>query len=394
VRVVICAPYPFRDEDRASGDGLMQSVVTLAHALPNEADVEVHVLSRAPGAREETTRKVDGVQATWVPDPVPSVDYLLERSLLRRRFARALRDLQPDIVHAHGEPPFIQAALDHVAPHVVTLQGLFAQQTRAHGPAAPLSYRFAYAMLRRWEAGYLPRIQHLIAINAELASAVRSVAPNVTVYAIKNPVEASLFDVVDAESRPTILFVGQLSRRKGVHLVLEAFDRLAERYPDVQLRIVGDRLQDPSYAEGLERQYDRYIREGRVVFTGPAKREQVAAELSRCSLLCLPSFYEASPVVVIEAMAAAKPVVATRAGDVDDLLGNGNAGVVVDVGDVVGLTTAIDALLADPTARREMGRRAREAARRRAAPEAIARQTVAVYRQVLDAAGRSVRRPA
>jgi glycosyltransferase involved in cell wall biosynthesis len=386
---VICAPYPFRDQDRASGDGLMQSVVTLAHALANERDVDVHVLSRAVRTHDTTTREIDGVHATWVPDPIPSVDYLLERSLLRRRFAKVLSDLQPDVVHAHGEPPFIQAALDHSAPHVVTLQGLFAQQTRAHTRAAPLAYRFAYAMLRRWEAGYLPRIRNLIAINNELADSVRMQSPNVRVFAIKNPVEASLLEVADAESRPTILFVGQLSRRKGVHLVLEAFDRLAGRHSDVQLRIVGDRLQDPAYAEGLERQYERYVRDARVVFTGPANRAQVAAELSRCSLLCLPSFYEASPVVVIEAMAAGKPVVATRAGDVDDLLGNGNAGLVVDVGDLDGLTTALETLLSDPAARREMGRRARETARRRAAPEAIARQTVEAYRQVLDAGGRN-----
>ena len=61
-------------------------------------------------------------------------------------------------MHAHGEAQFIFAALRHHAPHVITLQSLYKDQTLPESTKPPLKYRFAYLCLRRWERSYLPRI--------------------------------------------------------------------------------------------------------------------------------------------------------------------------------------------------------------------------------------------
>jgi glycosyltransferase involved in cell wall biosynthesis len=364
----------------------METVVTLSRALAQVPGIDVHVVSRSTRLPETRRESFGNLHVTWVQDPLPRVDHLIGRSILRKRLEKELVAIRPDVVHAHGEAPFIRSAIDSGIPAVITLQSIFAYQTRAHTRRAPLSFLAAYALMRRWEARYIPRIVNLVAVNRVIAEYVKARSPRAEITFIKNPVDAEFFSVCDLETTPTILFVGQISRRKGLHLLFEAFARIAEAHPTCRLRIVGDRLQDAPYAAGLERQYAPFIASGRVTFVGPASRSHVRRELAQCSLLCLPSYYEASPVVVIEAMAAAKPVVATRVGDVDDLLGDRNAGLVVDQANVDQLARALDEMLIDATSRRAMGARARQAARRRASPEVIAAQTLDVYRMAIERA--------
>ena len=369
----------------------MQAVIALSHSLARLPPLDVHVLARSVRLATDHHEQVNGVNVTWVADPWAKPDYLTGRTVLRRGFARALDQIKPDIVHGHGEAPFIRAALDHAGPSIITLHSIFAEQTRAHGKRAPTRYRIAYALMRRWEAGYIPRIRNLIALNSRIAEYVRERSPNVAISFIKNPVDSGFFDVRDAETKPTILFIGQISRRKGVDVLLAAFDRIASAHPDCKLRIVGDSVQDPAYAAALRDRYQSYVAGQRIVFVGPAQREAVRRELAACSLLCLPSYYEASPVVVIEAMAAAKPVVATRVGDVDELVGASGAGLVVEPGNVDQLASALDAMLRDPERRTATGRRAREVARRTASSEAVASRTLEAYRGVVESRDRSVR---
>jgi glycosyltransferase involved in cell wall biosynthesis len=382
--VAMCAPYPFDERDRATGDGLMESVVTLSRALAKQSEIDLHVISRSPRIAETTSRIVTGVKVTWVPDPWPSLDYLTGRWVVRQRLRRAIARIRPSIVHAHGEAPFIRAALDSSVPHVITLHGIFERQTRAYGNAAPLSFRVAYALMRQWEAAYVPRIRHLIAINSTIADYVKSRSPGVTIERIKNPVDVEFFEAENHETVPTILFVGQISRLKGVDVLIDAFARLTRCHSTCLLRIVGDRIQDPRYASELEHQYQELIDAGRVVFTGPQARSAVRRELERCSVLCLPSYYEASPIVVREAMAAAKPVVATNVGDVAELLGSGAAGATVDTGDPAALASALDSMLRDPAKRKRVGERGRQLALELASPDSIARQTLDFYRQIVS----------
>jgi glycosyltransferase involved in cell wall biosynthesis len=362
----------------------MQAVVVLSEALTRTEAVELQVVSRSPHVARELTEVRGDVQVTWVPDPIPRADYLVGRRMLQSRLSRVLERLKPDVVNAHGEAPFIRASLDLGVPHVITLHGIFAQQTRAHGTSAPLAYRFAYSRMRRWEAEYLPRIESLIAINSAIADYVRSKAPAVRVFRVNNAVDSALFEVLDQEADLTVLFVGQISRRKGIGILLEAFTRVLADHPSCRLRIVGGSHQDPPFEQELRHRFRALIEQGSVQFLGPQSRADIAKELARCSVLCLPSLYEASPLVVVEAMAAAKAVVATRVGDVNELVATTGAGIVVDPGDAQQLAAALGSLLEDRELRRSSGQCGRAEALRRASPDAVARDTLAVYREVAN----------
>jgi glycosyltransferase involved in cell wall biosynthesis len=384
LHVALCGPYPRDEVDARGADGLQRCVVVLAEALAARPGVRVTVVSRGRGASRREQARVRGIDVIWVPDPAPAADYLAGRVMLRRLLGRELAKLRPDIVNAHGEPPYIQAALAHAGPHVVTLHGIFAEQTRAHGRGAPLGHRVAYALMRRWEAGYLPRVRNLIAISDVIANRVAAAAPGARIYRVNNPVDPRFLALpLVSVAEAAVLFVGQLSRRKGVHLLLQAFEKLAARLPRASLRVVGADDQDPAYTAEIRARFAPLVEAGRVMLLGGQPSEVVARELERCAVLCLPSEYEASPLVLLEALAAGKPVVATRVGDAETLVEDGRTGVLVGRGDVEAIAAGLERLLTDRAFRESAGRLAREAVLRRASPQRIADETRIVFEDVL-----------
>jgi glycosyltransferase involved in cell wall biosynthesis len=155
----------------------------------------------------------------------------------------------------------------------------------------------------------------------------------------------------DPAGAPVLLFVGRLAAIKGLGLLLDAVAALRAHFPALRLVLVGDgpdraRLEARAAAPDLA---------GAVEFTGYRSQAEVAAYLEACDLFVLPSFAEGVPVVLMEAMAARRPVVATRVAGVAELVADGESGLLVAPGDPAALTAAIGRLLGDPPLRARMG---------------------------------------
>ncbi|MGR3465781.1 glycosyltransferase [Limimaricola sp.] len=154
-----------------------------------------------------------------------------------------------------------------------------------------------------------------------------------------------------------LLFVGRLSAVKGVPVLLRALAKARETRPYLTLDLVGDG-QDRAALERLVR--DLGLGDG-VRFHGYRGQSEVAALLRDTGLLVLPSFAEGVPVVLMEAMAAARPVIATRVGGVSELVEHGRSGLLVPPGAEVPLAEAIAALAGDQARRAAMGEAGRAA---------------------------------
>ncbi len=147
-----------------------------------------------------------------------------------------------------------------------------------------------------------------------------------------------------------LLFVGRLTPVKGVRLLLEALERAGATRQDITLDIIGDG-EDRAHLEALAAPMG-----GRVRFLGYRSQEEVAAALARADVLVLPSFAEGLPVVLMEALAAATPVICSQVAGVAELVEDGRSGFLVPAGDVATLTDRILVLAADPERRTRMGR--------------------------------------
>lgn len=148
-----------------------------------------------------------------------------------------------------------------------------------------------------------------------------------------------------------LMFVGRLAAVKGVPVLLQALADARRTRPDLTLTLVGD---GPDRA-GLETQAQALDLAGAVTFTGYKSQSEVADLLACHDALVLPSFAEGVPVVLMEAMAARMPVIATAVGGVSELVEDGVTGCLVAPGDGAALTRAILKVIADSTLRQHMG---------------------------------------
>ena len=153
---------------------------------------------------------------------------------------------------------------------------------------------------------------------------------------------------------PVLLSVARLVPDKDHDTLLRAFARLAQRHPEAQLRLVGNGPR----RQVLEQKVQNLGLSGQVKFLPP--EPDLRSLYHQADLFVLSSRAEALPNVILEAMAAGLPVVATRVGGVPEAVVPEATGLLVDPGDDTGLAGALARLLDDPAARRAMGRAARQ----------------------------------
>lgn len=164
-------------------------------------------------------------------------------------------------------------------------------------------------------------------------------------------VDPSRYERGRSEGTDRLLFVGRLAAQKGVPVLLAALVRARRVRPSLTLTLVGD---GPDRAV-IEAEAEALGLGGAVAFLGYQGQEEVARLLSESSALVLPSFAEGVPVVLMEAMAAGLPVVATQVAGIPELVENGVSGLLVPPGDEVELARAILDATEDAAMAKRMG---------------------------------------
>jgi glycosyltransferase involved in cell wall biosynthesis len=174
---------------------------------------------------------------------------------------------------------------------------------------------------------------------------------------------------------PRVLFVGLLTPRKGVIDLLTASRTLHERGVAHELLLLGGTPDEGPEAEAEVRAALR----GQARLLGTRAPEEMPAEFSGADVFCLPSWWEAMPLSILEAMASGLPVVATDVGDIRRAVVDGVTGLVVPARDPEKLAAALEVLLTQPALRRRMGAAGRERVTGTFSSVGMARQISALY---------------
>jgi glycosyltransferase involved in cell wall biosynthesis len=149
---------------------------------------------------------------------------------------------------------------------------------------------------------------------------------------------------------PEILFMANINRRKGIFDLLQAFDRVAARFPHVRLAIAGE---GPGLAEA-QSAASKLFAFDRIRFLGRQDRAGAVTALQNTDIYCLPSHGEPYGMGAVEAMSCAKPLVVTDAGGLGCLVDD-HGGLRVPVGNPERLADALSSLIADPSRCGAMG---------------------------------------
>jgi len=183
------------------------------------------------------------------------------------------------------------------------------------------------------------------------------------------------------DGRPNVLFVGRLEKRKGFHYLIRAFPYIVEAIPDARLLVVG------AYDKEDKEPFVHYARMhhlSSVRFVGRVSSEELPRYYKTCDVFCAPSTgFESFGIVLLEAMAAGKPIVATDIPGYRSVLEHGQEGLLVEPENEQALAKAIVKLLRNATLCREMGEHGQRKAARYDWP-IIARQILDLYEQLLQ----------
>jgi glycosyltransferase involved in cell wall biosynthesis len=190
-------------------------------------------------------------------------------------------------------------------------------------------------------------------------------------------VDASVF--VNLGEEKMILVVGFPFFVKGIDTAIAAFRRIAAAHPDWALKIMGH-YPDPSELETAIGDCPR------VVHQPPVVHRQMPEHIGRCGIVLQPSRTEAMGRVLVEAMAAGKPRVASRVGGIPTVVADGQDGVLVDPEDVEGFARALASLMGSAELRRKLGKAGAERAVAEFSTDSYFTKTEQFYRRVVEAA--------
>ncbi|MGA3196338.1 MAG: glycosyltransferase [Terriglobales bacterium] len=308
-------------------------------------------------------RPLPGAQEEWLRYPqlpgrmgLSTAGRFLYRRVLHH--VRRLHQRCPiDIIHAHSALPcgHAAAALQESlgVPFVVTIHGLDAfnacdmPETRAAKWRAKIS------------AEVYRRARFVICVSSAIQSLLKDgMQQPVSSQVIYNGADPGMFfpEELLTYALPRLLMVGNLLRSKGHEIVLRAMAQVAERFPDLQCKVIG---------EGPDRQLfgdlagELGISE-RVAFVGRQDRQSVADAMRECTIFALPSRSEGLGCVYLEAMACGKPVIACEGQGIGEIIQHGHNGWLIPVDSVRAMAGALSRLLDSPDLRTSIGANARQ----------------------------------
>lgn len=360
--------------------GVGEQVLQLAAGLREKGD-EVEVLGRGPG----------GAVGPKVLFPLLVVPAVL----------KALRRFRPHVVQVHESDGALAALLVAVlapllAPQpllVALLQVSYVEELRAVRPltargrvlgrpgSVERRFRWVKAPLQIVLGRLTAFVADLVlAPSAATAAEIRrdygvafvGVLPNVT-GGLAVPPAAARDERAEATAPGYLLFVGRLRIRKGVEVLLEALRAV----PGARLLIAGD----GEHRKALERRAAELGLGPAVLFLGRCDASRVRGLLSGAAALVVPSTYEGMPLVVLEAMEAGLPVVASRVSGIPEVVEDGRTGWLVPPEDPEALAAALAEALESPGEARRRGGEGRRRVDERFRPAVAAETWHAVVRK-------------
>ena len=239
----------------------------------------------------------------------------------------------------------------HAGRHVAALKGVIADEVRFESGLT----RLTMGIQARRERLHVLRASRVLVTSVYSAERARDLyglerTPAVVPELISLAEwRALLARHPESSSRFTVLFVGRHYRRKRVEVLLRAAASLRPRIPDLEVRIVGN---GPCTGR-LQELWREWKLEQTVTWLGDIPRSRLAAEYSRCDVFCLPSVQEGFGIVLLEAMAAGKPIVASRAAAIPEVV---PYGMLVQPDNTEALAEGIEALYRSPEQRASIAR--------------------------------------
>lgn len=218
----------------------------------------------------------------------------------------------------------------------------------------------------------------IIALSEEWRERVLRICPTARVEILTNGVALPRIEPVRRLDgrESTVLFMGELTRGKGVYDLIRAVARLADEFPRLQLICAGTGASAPLHQLAGELGIA-----DRVICPGWLDGERKRAALASATVFALPSYAEGMPMALLEAMSWRVPVIATPVGGIPQVLTDGVNGLLVAPGDVERLSAGLGRILRESPLRERLGKAARETVEDRFSVDSAVERLCGIYRR-------------
>lgn len=354
--------------------GTERHMLDLARSL-SALGVGVSVACPSPAALEDAARQ-ENLPTLAIPKR-GLVDWQAARTLARR-----LKSGQTDIVHAHNGRTALAAAiavrLAGRGQCIMTQHFLEPNHATLRGPKAAVS-----GEAHHWMVGQMSRI---LAISEAVRQAMldRGEAPARKIIVVPNGISAP--EPADAAQTrralgiaadtPLVVCAARLEREKDIASLVSAMGSVKDAVPEVRCLVAGTGSQKAA----LEAQIERLNVAGAVTLLG--FRADATSLMAAADIFVLPSLAEPFGLVLLEAMALGRPVIATRAGGPLEIVVDGETGFLVPPSSPEALADAVKRLIADPDAGRRLGENGLTRFQQYFTAARMAQATLAVYAEI------------
>jgi phosphatidylinositol alpha-mannosyltransferase len=364
-KIGIVSPY-----DWSYPGGVRDHITHLAEELRRMGH-DVLILTPASGPQRHVKEEYVYKLGRTTPIPVNgSIARVTLVPALARRVKEVLSHEQFDVLHIH-EPLAPSLPLTALRLSRTVNVGTFHASAPRNLSSTPhLAYTSARPILRH----FFNRLDGRIAVSTAAQRFITRYFPG-DYRLIPNGVDLRRFGVLAAprpelmDGKRNVLFVGRIERRKGLKFLLRAIPAIREHCPNTRFIIVGE--------GNMRLRYEEFVRQHRwpdVLFTGYVPDDDKPGYYASCDLFCAPSTGgESQGVVLLEAMAAGKPVVASAIDGYRSVLTNGSEGLLVPPRDSSALAEAVIQLLHDDVLCLTMGQHGRSRAAEYSWPRVAAR---------------------
>ncbi|ROR03437.1 glycosyltransferase family 4 protein [Desulfosoma caldarium] len=309
------------------------------------------------------------------------------REEIARELADFIRDVEPELVHVHN--------MHYFSPEHARALGEICRRRSipllltAHNVWEDLLWQKMLAYREQWDG--------IIAVSNYIKrELIRAGYPAARIDVVYHGIDTEKFRPGDGERPPeligrrVIFHPARMSLAKGSDVVVRAGALIRKEFPDVILVLTGtEKTVDwGSYQQGEVEAVRRLIRDLDMeehVYIRFLPWHEMPAMYRAADIVVYPSrFDEPFGLVMLEAMATARPVVVSRAGGMPEVVQDGVSGLVVPMGDHEALAEAVLSLLRDPALAKSLGERGRHEVERAFTKELMVARTLSLYRRVLD----------
>lgn len=355
MKVVLMGQYPI-DPENING-GVEACMLGIVNEFKKYPGIDLHVVTTQI-LKKNIYQNIEGVSVHYLSSP-PLPRFLTINTIDQYKVINKIKEINPDLVHGHISN-YGYYALKSGYPSIVTIHGIAKEEYDPKlRPSILDSIR--REVILPMEDFCLKNARIITTVSPYVVEKIESFCKS-RVHVIPNSIRDEFFEIQSREVSDRLLFIGGIEPRKGLLNIIKAIELICTKRDSIRLHIVGG-IRKQGYYDNLIEYVEQNNLSSYVTFRGALDNEELKRELSECSIFVFPSKEESFGIVLAEAEACGKPIVASNIGGIPYVVDDNRTGFLVEYGDINSLVDKILMLLEDKDLRINMGYMGRKKAR-------------------------------